>query len=159
MAIENNSVVSMHYVLTNDAGEQLDSSENGPLTYLHGHSNIIPGLESALTGKAVGDKLNVDVEPAEAYGVRSEELVQEVPRSAFEGIDQVEPGMQFQAQTPEGAQMITVTKVEGDQVTIDGNHPLAGVTLHFEVEVAEVRDATEEEIAHGHVHGPGDHDH
>ena len=159
MTIADNSVVSMHYVLTNAAGEQLDSSEGGPLTYLHGHQNIIPGLEQALTGKASGDKLQVEIRPADAYGTHSPELVEVVPRSAFDGVDQIESGMQFQAQTPDGAQMITVTKVDGDQVSIDGNHPRAGEVLNFQVEVTKVRAASEEEIAHGHVHGPGGHDH
>lgn len=160
MQIAANAVVSIHYTLTNAAGDKLDSSEGQePLAYLHGASNIIPGLENALVGKAVGDKLSVTVEPEEGYGEVREELVQEVDRSNFEGIDAVEPGMQFMAQTPWGQQPVTVVKVEGDNVTLDGNHPLAGQTLSFDVEVVEVREATEEELSHGHVHGEGGHEH
>lgn len=159
MKIADHSVVSIHYVLTNADGEQLDASDGGPLQYLHGHKNIVPGLEEALTNRSAGDELDVAIPPEQAYGVRSEELVQEVPRSAFQGIDKIEPGMQFQAQTPQGAQLITVQSVDGDTIKIDGNHPLAGVALHFKVQVVEVREATEEEKAHGHVHGPGGHDH
>ncbi|TCK09584.1 FKBP-type peptidyl-prolyl cis-trans isomerase [Marinobacterium mangrovicola] len=160
MQIAANAVVSIHYTLTNAAGDKLDSSEGQePLAYLHGASNIIPGLENALVGKAVGDKLSVTVEPEEGYGEVREELVQEVDRSNFEGIDVVEPGMQFMAQTPWGQQPVTVVKVEGDNVTLDGNHPLAGQTLSFDVEVVEVREATEEELSHGHVHGEGGHEH
>lgn len=160
MQIANNSVVSIHYTLTNAQGEQLDSS-NGqePLAYLHGASNIIPGLENALTGKSVGDTLQVTVAPEEGYGPVREELVQEVDRSAFAGIDDIQPGMQFIAKAPWGDQPVTVIKVEGDSITLDGNHPLAGQTLNFDVEVVEVRAATEEELAHGHAHGAGGHEH
>ncbi|WP_432695783.1 FKBP-type peptidyl-prolyl cis-trans isomerase [Marinobacterium sp. YM272] len=160
MQIAANAVVSIHYTLTNADGAKLDSSEGQePLAYLHGASNIIPGLENALVGKNVGDKLSVTVDPEEGYGPVREELVQEVDRSNFEGIDVVEPGMQFMAQTPWGQQPVTVVKVEGDNVTLDGNHPLAGQTLSFDVEVVEVREATEEELSHGHVHGEGGHEH
>lgn len=159
MKIADHCVVSIHYVLTNADGEQLDASDGGPLTYLHGHKNIVPGLEEALTDRSPGDEFDVQIPPEQAYGVRSEELVQDVPRAAFEGIDKIEPGMQFQAQTPQGAQLITVQSVDGDQVRIDGNHPLAGVALHFKVQVVEVREATAEEKQHGHVHGPGGHQH
>ncbi|KEA62377.1 FKBP-type peptidyl-prolyl cis-trans isomerase SlyD [Marinobacterium lacunae] len=160
MQIAANAVVSIHYRLTNAEGEQLDSSEGqDPLAYLHGASNIIPGLENALAGKGVGDKLSVTVEPEEAYGPVKDELVQDVDRSNFEGIDVIEPGMQFMAQTPWGQQPVTVVKVQEDTVTLDGNHPLAGQTLSFDVEVVEVREATEEELSHGHVHGAGGHQH
>ncbi len=160
MQIAQNSVVAFHYTLTNDAGEVLDSSEGrDPLTYLHGSGNIIPGLEKELEGRGNGDKLKVAVEPGEGYGDVQPALVQEVPRDAFQGVDEVQPGMQFQAQTQEGPLMVTVTKVEGDTVTVDGNHPLAGERLNFDVEITEVRDATEEEISHGHVHGEGGHQH
>lgn len=148
-------VVTIHYTLTNDQGEQLDSSrEEGrePLTYLEGAQNIIGGLENALTEKAAGDQLNVSIEPAEGYGDVNEELVQPVPRSAFEGVDSIEPGMQFQAQTPGGPQVVRVVEVNDDTVTIDANHPLAGETLHFDVEVVDTREASEEETEHGHVH-------
>lgn len=159
MQIAANAVVSIHYTLTNTAGEQLDSSAGQePLAYLHGANNIIPGLENALAGKAVGDKLSVTVDPEEGYGQVREELIQDVDRANFEGIDVVEPGMQFMAQTPWGQQPVTVIKVQDDVVTLDGNHPLAGQTLNFEVEVVEVREASEEELEHGHVHGAGEQD-
>lgn len=161
MQISQDKVVSIHYTLTNADGETIDSSRGRgePLAYLHGHGNIIPGLESALSGKTEGEKLNVQVEPGEGYGERHDQLIQEVPRSAFEGVDTLEPGMQFQAETGQGVRLFTITDVQGDQVTIDGNHPLAGQTLNFDVEVAEVRDASAEELEHGHVHGPGGHEH
>jgi FKBP-type peptidyl-prolyl cis-trans isomerase SlyD len=126
---------------------------------LHGAGNIIPGLEDALEGKTVGDKLNVAVVAAEAYGLRDDSLVQELPSNMFSGIDNIEVGMEFHAETEQGLQVVTVTKVEGDQVTIDGNHPLAGVDLNFDVEITEVRAATEEELNHGHAHGAGGHHH
>ena len=160
MQIAQNSVVAFHYTLTNDAGEVLDSSEGRePLTYLHGAGNIIPGLEKELEGRQSGDKLQVAVNPEEGYGETQPALVQEVPRDAFQGVENVEPGMQFQAQTQGGPLMVTVTKVEGDTVTVDGNHPLAGQKLNFDVEIAEVREATSEEVEHGHVHGEGGHQH
>lgn len=156
MQIAQNSVVAFHYTLTNDAGEVLDSSEGRqPLTYLHGAGNIIPGLERQLEGRAAGDKLNVAVSPEEGYGEVQPQLVQEVPRDAFQGVDNVEPGMQFQADTQGGPLMVTVTKIENDTVTVDGNHPLAGQKLNFDVEIATVRAASEEEVQHGHVHGEG----
>ncbi len=160
MQIAQNSVVAFHYTLTNDTGEVLDSSEGRePLTYLHGAGNIIPGLEKELEGRQAGDTLNAVVAPGEGYGEQQEQLVQEVPRDAFQGVEGIEPGMQFQAQTQGGPLMVTVTKVEGDTVTVDGNHPLAGQTLNFAVEIASVREASEEEIEHGHVHGEGGHQH
>jgi FKBP-type peptidyl-prolyl cis-trans isomerase SlyD len=153
MNIANNRVVSIHYTLTNDAGEVLDSSEGRePLNYLHGAGNIIPGLENALLDKVAGDELNVTVEPADGYGVRRDELIQKVPREAFQGVDQVEPGMRFQAQTQTGPVMVTVTEVSDTEVTVDGNHELAGQRLHFAVKVEDVREATAEEQEHGHVH-------
>ncbi|EWH01757.1 FKBP-type peptidyl-prolyl cis-trans isomerase [Halomonas sp. BC04] len=156
MQIAQNSVVAFHYTLTNDAGEVLDSSEGrDPLTYLHGAGNIIPGLEKELEGRESGEKLNVTVAPEEGYGEVQPQLVQEVPRDAFQGVEAVEPGMQFQAQTQGGPLMVTVTKIEGDTVTVDGNHPLAGQKLNFDVEIADVREASQEEIEHGHVHGEG----
>ncbi|MBB3330359.1 FKBP-type peptidyl-prolyl cis-trans isomerase SlyD [Halomonas campaniensis] len=160
MQIAQNSVVAFHYTLTNNAGEVLDSSEGRePLTYLHGAGNIIPGLEKELEGRAAGDKLTATIEPSDGYGEKQDQLVQEVPRDAFQGVESVEPGMQFQAQTQGGPLMVTVTSVEGDTVTVDGNHPLAGQTLNFDVEIASVREASQEEIEHGHVHGEGGHQH
>lgn len=146
-------VVSIHYTLTNDQGEVLDSSrDREPLTYLEGSQNIIGGLESALNEKQQGDQAKVSVEPADGYGEINEELVQPVPLSAFEGVEKIEPGMQFQAQTPGGPQIVRVVKVEEENVVIDANHPLAGQTLHFDVEVVETREATQEEKEHGHAH-------
>ncbi|MCU0975420.1 MAG: peptidylprolyl isomerase [Steroidobacteraceae bacterium] len=160
MKIAEDKVVSIHYTLKDSAGTVLDASAGSePLAYLHGAGNIIPGLENALEGKKSGDKLSVTVEPSQGYGERDERLVQAVPRSAFKGIDQLAPGMQFQAQGPQGTRLVVVTHVATDVVTVDANHPLAGQTLHFEVEIAEVRDATSEELEHGHVHGPGGHHH
>ncbi|MAL99343.1 FKBP-type peptidyl-prolyl cis-trans isomerase [Hydrocarboniclastica marina] len=146
-------VVTIHYTLTNDQGEVLDSSrDREPLTYLEGSQNIIGGLESALNEKAQGDQAKVSVEPSEGYGEVNEELVQPVPRSAFEGVEKIEPGMQFQAQTPGGPQIVRVVEVAEDNVVIDANHPLAGQTLHFDVEVLDTREPTQEEVEHGHVH-------
>jgi FKBP-type peptidyl-prolyl cis-trans isomerase SlyD len=161
MNIAQDKVVLIHYTLTNEKGEVLDSSSGGePLAYLHGQGNIIPGLEKALEGKQAGDKLDVKVAPAEGYGERDDKLVQQVPRRAFSGAQDVKPGMQFHAQTSGGhARVVTVTRVAGDMVTVDGNHPLAGEHLNFAVEVTEVREATAEELSHGHVHGPGGHHH
>lgn len=154
------TVVSIHYTLTSDGGETLDSSAGRePLAYLHGAGNIIPGLESALVGKGVGEKLKVSIAPAEAYGLRDDALVQVVPRDAFGGAPDLEVGMQFQARTPDGIRVVTIVDVAGDEITLDGNHPLAGETLHFDVEIVEVRAATDEEMAHGHAHGEGGHHH
>jgi FKBP-type peptidyl-prolyl cis-trans isomerase SlyD len=149
-----NTVASIHYTLTDDAGEVLDSSRDAePLSYLHGAGNIIPGLEQALVGKSSGSSLKVSVPPAEAYGEIQPELMQVAPMEAFQGVDQVEPGMAFEASDPSGqTRRIVVKSVDGDKVTIDANHPLAGVQLHFDVEVVEVRAATDEEVAHGHAH-------
>lgn len=153
MVIANKKVVSIHYKLTDDDGEVIqDSAAGEPLIYLHGAGNIIPGLESALKGKTTGDKLNISVDPEQGYGARNDALIQELPRDLFQGVEDVQEGMQFQAHSEQGTQVITVTKVDGDRVTVDGNHPLAGQTLNFEVEVESVRDATSEEVAHGHVH-------
>jgi len=146
----------MQYTLTNDAGEVLDQSQpNEPLVYLHGAGNIISGLEKALIGKTTGDSLKVQAAPEEAYGMRDEGMVQTMPSSAFQGVDTIETGMQFHAEGNNGPVMITVTKIDGDQVTVDGNHPLAGEALTFDVEITDVRDATDDELAHGHIHGTG----
>ena len=160
MQIATNTVVLIHYTLTDTAGKVLESSSGGePLAYLHGAGNIIPGLEKALEGKTTGDKLSVEVPPEQGYGVRDEALVQQVPRRAFQGVRDIKPGMQFHTQGGGGPMQVTVTAVQGDMVTIDGNHALAGQTLKFDVEIAKVREATAEELMHGHVHGPGGHHH
>lgn len=157
MQVTANKAVSIDYTLSNDAGDVLDSSNGGaPLVYLHGAGNIIPGLEKALEGKQQGDEVKVSVEPAEAYGEFNSELVAVLGRHMFEGVDTLEEGMQFHASGPDGSmQIVTIKSVEGDEVTVDGNHPLAGQRLNFEVKVVDVRDANEEEIAHGHIHGEG----
>jgi FKBP-type peptidyl-prolyl cis-trans isomerase SlyD len=153
MQISQNSVVIMNYTLTDDKGKKLDESQDSSFAYLHGASNIIPGLEKELEGKQAGDSMTVTVDPAEGYGERNDAMVQQVSRDMFEMDDDIQAGMQFHAASPDGQTIIvTVTSVEGDDVTIDGNHPLAGVTLTFAVNIVEVRDASEEEIAHGHVH-------
>lgn len=160
MQIAANCVAYIHYTLTDEGGAVLDSSSGGePLAYLHGAGNIIPGLEKALEGKQAGDKLAVQVAPEEGYGVRDEGLVQQVPRRAFQGVKDIKAGMRFHANTGHGAAQVMVTQVQGDMVTIDGNHALAGVTLNFAVEVSKVREATAEELMHGHVHGAGGHEH
>ena len=156
MQITDHKVASFHYTLTNEAGETLDSSIGGePMPYLHGEQNIVPGLELALEGKRVGDKLSVSLEAADAYGEFDPALVEVVSADLFDGVDNVEVGMEFEAESPDGedVMVVRITDVDGDSVTVDGNHPLSGQKLHFEVEVTDVRDATEEELEHGHVHG------
>lgn len=145
-------IVEMHYKLTDDDSVVIDSSEGGePLKYLHGAGNIIPGLEKALVGKTVGSKVTVRVDPAEGYGEVVPELVQKVNKAAFQGVESIEPGMAFEAQAPNGAvQRIVVKEVDGDEVTVDANHPLAGVALNFDVEITSVREATAEELKNGH---------
>jgi FKBP-type peptidyl-prolyl cis-trans isomerase SlyD len=160
MQIADRCVATFHYTLTNEAGEVIDSSSGSdPLAYLHGRGGIVPGLERAMTGRAAGDTFKVAVAPEDGYGEHRDDLVQVVPRSAFQGVDDLQPGMQFEARSSEGPMAVTVTAVEGDQVVVDGNHPLAGETLYFEIEVTEVREASVEEVVHGHVHGPGGHHH
>ena len=157
MQIAANKAVSIDYTLTNADGEVLDSSDGGaPLVYLQGAGNIIPGLEKALEGKQAGDAVNVTVEPADAYGEFNAELIAVLGRNMFEGVDELEVGMQFHASGPDGSmQIVTIKALDGDEVTVDGNHPLAGEQLTFDVKVVEVRDATEDEMAHGHIHGEG----
>jgi FKBP-type peptidyl-prolyl cis-trans isomerase SlyD len=156
MDISKNKVVTIHYTLRDNEGKTIDSSENGqPLMYIHGIGNLIAGMEEGLEGKMAGDKLNLKISPEKGYGVRNEELVQKVPRTAF-GSQRVENGMQF---STDSGHVVTVTKVGLESVTVDGNHPLAGIDLNFDVEVVGVREASKEEIEHGHVHGPGGHHH
>lgn len=160
MSVAQDHVVSIHYTLKNDAGDVIDASPAGePLAYLHGHGNLIAGLERELTGKTAGDKLQVKVAAADAYGDYDPALVQQVPRRALKGVPNVRVGMRLQAQSDHGARPLTVTRLAGDMVTLDGNHPLAGQNLNFEVEIAAVRPATPEELSHGHVHGPEGHHH
>jgi FKBP-type peptidyl-prolyl cis-trans isomerase SlyD len=153
-------VVLIHYTLKDDAGAVLDSSAGGePLAYIQGHGNLVPGLEKALEGKQDGSTLAVTVPPAEGYGVRDAALVQRTPKRALQGSGEIRKGMQFQGRTDEGMRLFTVTAVVGDMVTLDGNHPLADQNLHFDIDVVSVRDATAEELEHGHVHGAGGHHH
>ena len=153
MNIEKDRVVSLTYTLTDSAGTVLDSSQDtGPLSYLHGKGNIIVGLEKALDGKIEGDSFKITVPAAEAYGVRDENLVVNVPRARFQGVAEIEPGMQFEAETAEGSRLVTVTKVTPEMVTVDANHTLAGMDLNFDVSVVAVRGATAEELEHGHPH-------
>ena len=159
MQITDKLAVSIHYTLTNGAGEQLDSSRGEePMVYLHGFGQIIPGLENALTGKVVGDKFNVIIAPVDAYGERRDDMLQVVPLSMFNDMEvegKVEVGMQFHADASHGVSVVTVSKIDGDEVTIDGNHPLAGEALTFDVEVMDIRPATEDELTHKHIHGEG----
>ncbi len=156
MQIADGTVVAMDYALKDDDGTLLDQSQPGqPLTYLHGHKNIIPGLEDSLAGKAVGETLEVRVAPEDGYGEPNPSLEQVVPRDRFQGVESLEVGMQFQASTEQGPVSVRVVKVDDDDVTVDGNHPLAGKHLNFNVTVLEVRAATEEEIARGHTQEVG----
>ena len=160
MKIADNHVVTLNYTLTDNDGEIIDQAQDGSFVYLHGAQNIIPGLEKELTGKAVGEQLQVKVAPAEAYGERDENRVEEVPREMFPEDTEIEAGMVFHAQGPQGQTItVTVMEVAADTVKIDANHALAGVELNFDVEVVGIREAEEVEIEHGHVHGPGGHDH
>jgi len=160
MQVARDAVVLIHYTLTNDSGEVLDTSAGSePLAYLHGAGNLISGLEEALEGKAAGDALLVALTAEKAYGVRDASLVQQVPRRAFQGVKELKAGMRFTAQTEQGPRSVMVTRVAGDMVTVDGNHPLAGQALNFDVKIESVRAATAEELSHGHVHGPDGHHH
>ena len=156
MQIAKNMAVRIDYVLKNDDGQIIDKSSDGQFNFLSGAKNIIPGLESALQGKTGGDELEVTIAPTEAYGEVDSARVQTVKRKMFpEGVD-IQVGAQFHGASPSGEPVeITVTSIDGDDIVIDGNHALAGQTLHFVVTVVEVRKASEEELSHGHIHGPG----
>lgn len=156
MKVAKDKVVSLDFTLWDDAGEVIDSSEGSePLEYLHGHLNLVPGLEKALDGKVVGDGFKITVPAAEAFGDRDESLVEVLPRSDFPDDLELVPGMQFEAEGDDGSTIVTITSVEGDSITVDGNPEFAGMDLTYEVKVIDIRDATEEEIEHGHVHGDG----
>ena len=160
MQIESNSVVTLHYTLKDNEGNVIDQSEDGSFLYLHGAMNIIPGLENALAGKSAGDELSVIIPPEEGYGVKDAERIQEVPKEMFDNSDEIQVGVQFHAQSPDGgAVVVTVAEIKDDVVVIDGNHALAGMDLNFAVKIVDVREASEEEISHGHVHGPHGHAH
>lgn len=160
MTITTGSVVLFDYTLTDDDNELIDSSKDGgPLAYLHGEGQIVKGLERVMEGKKAGESFSVTVEPEEAYGLSDPSKIAVVPSHQIEGGDELEEGMQLEASNDQGEQIVVVTKIEGNNVTLDGNHPLAGMTLHFDITIREVRDATAEELAHGHVHGPSGHHH
>lgn len=160
MKITKDHAVSFDYELRNSRNELIDNSDDsGPLAYLHGYASIIPGLEKALEGKAAGDEIEAVVPPVEAYGMRDERRMGQVDRSIFpEGAD-IKPGMRFRATSEHGTDNVVVVAVDGNTITVDANHPLAGETLTFKVTVRDVRPATEEEIAHGHVHHAHSHGH
>jgi FKBP-type peptidyl-prolyl cis-trans isomerase SlyD len=153
-------VVLIHYTLKDDDGAVIDSSSGGdPLAYIQGHGNLVAGLEKALEGKKDGDAVAVSVAPADGYGKYDAALIQRVPKRSLQGSGEIKKGMQFQGQTPDGMRLFTVTAVVGDMITLNGNHPLADKTLHFDVDIISVREATAEELEHGHVHGAGGHHH
>ncbi|MDQ6955233.1 MAG: peptidylprolyl isomerase [Mariprofundaceae bacterium] len=153
MTISHHKVVTIDYTLKNSQAEVLDSSEGQePLSYLHGAENIVPGLERELEGKMVGDSLTAEVKPKDGYGVRNEELVAAIPRDMFESDMDIEVGMSFQAETDQGIQTVNIIAISDEEVTVDGNHPLADHTLFFDVTVRAIREATAEELEHGHVH-------
>lgn len=158
MQIAKHKVVSIDYALTNDEGDLIDTSKGSdPLTYLHGVGGIIPGLEQALEGRISGEQFNVSIEPDNAYGHRQDELQQVVSREQFSDVDDLQVGMRFRASTDSGDPLVmTVVEVGESTVTVDGNHQLAGETLHFEVAIRDVREATPEEISHGHAHDSQD---
>ena len=160
MKISKGKVVSIHYALKDPTGEILErSEEQAPMEYLHGYDNIIAGLEKALEGKEAGEKIKAVIAPEDGYGIREEALVKNLPLASFQNPDEVAVGAQFQAETSEGPRLATVTKIDDKNVTVDLNHPLADQTLSFDIDVVEIREATEEELSHGHVHGPEGHGH
>ncbi len=160
MQIEENRVATLNYTLKDDQGNIIDSAEDGSFAYLHGAANIIPGLEQALLGKSAGDEFSIRIEPALGYGERNDNMTQVVPSEMFETDDKIEIGMQFHAESPDGQPLsVTVVKITDDEITVDGNHPLAGTNLNFDVKVLEIREASQEELEHGHVHAPGGHSH
>lgn len=160
MKISQDSVVSLHYTLKDEGGTTIDQSSGEPLAYLHGHGQIVPGLERELAGRSTGEKLQVHVSPAEGYGEYDAARLQKVPREAFKSIPELHEGMSLATRTRSGAHVeVVVREIGPDVVTVDGNHPLAGKDLFFDIEIVEVRAASEEELAHQHVHGPGGHHH
>ena len=160
MIVEKDKAVSFHYTLKNADGEQMETSrEKDPMSYLHGANNIIPGLEKTMEGHEVNDEFSVTVEPEEAYGVRNENNVQRVPMKRLKGIGKVSVGQVLNLQTNQGQVQVTVLKVGRFNVDVDGNHPLAGQALTFDVEITDIREASAEELEHKHVHGPGGHQH
>jgi FKBP-type peptidyl-prolyl cis-trans isomerase SlyD len=160
MTVEKNKVVAFHYTLSDTQGEQIESSKDkDAMEYLHGASNIIPGLEKAMEGREAGDEFSVTVEPEEAYGTRSDANIQRIPLKRLGKIGKPKVGQVLGLQTNQGPVQVTVVKVGKFNVDVDANHPLSGQALTFDVEIVSVRDAAEDELGHGHSHGPGGHDH
>ena len=160
MNISRNTVVQFHYTLKDESGKNLETTTGSdPIAYLHGHNNLLSGLENALEGKAAGESLSVTLPPEEAFGEARGDSEMDVPVEHLMGAAEWEPGMIAVVNTNQGQRQVTVVKVEGDTATIDTNHPLAGKTLVFDLEVVDVRDASDEEITHGHAHGAGGHHH
>ena len=159
MKIEDKKAITINYILKDDKEAILDQSNDASFVYLHGANNIIPGLEDALTGRTKEDKFSLVINPENAYGEYNPKITQVVDRTMFDAgqAGEIEVGMQFQSQGEDGAMMIiTIKEIDGDKITIDGNHPLAGITLHYDVHVVDVRDATEDELSHGHIHAHGE---
>lgn len=160
MKIQKHTVVTLNYTLKNSEGEIMDTSDGRePLVYLHGVGGLIPGLEAELEGKEKGNSFNTVIAPEDAYGLRSEDLLHVVPKSGFQGDEEMEVGMRVQLETEQGPAIATISKIDGENVTLDLNHPLADMELHFSIDVLELRNASADEISHGHVHGPGGHHH
>jgi FKBP-type peptidyl-prolyl cis-trans isomerase SlyD len=159
MKVASEKAVAIEFTLKDDKGEVIETSVGkDPLWYLQGAGNLVPGLEKALEGKATGDTVDVKLPPADAYGERDEKEVRKIPLRKFRA-PRIQVGGRYQVQADDGLRVVTVKSVSGDYALADGNHPLAGQTLHFVVKVVEVRDATDDEKQHGHVHGPEGHGH
>jgi FKBP-type peptidyl-prolyl cis-trans isomerase SlyD len=160
MQVDNDKVVSFHFTLTDDQGGVIESTHSqAPMAYLHGRGNLIPGLEQALAGKGPGDTFDITLRPEDAYGEHDSGLVQRINRDEFPPDAGIAVGSEFQVEDEKGLSLVTITEIDEDDVTIDGNHPLAGETISFKVQVVEIREATDEELTHGHVHGPEGHHH
>ncbi|MDA3810889.1 MAG: peptidylprolyl isomerase [Spirochaetaceae bacterium] len=160
MIIKEKSVVSMHYKLTDESGQLLDASKEQPLSYIQGTNSLIPGLEKELEGKTIGDQVITTIPPEEAYGPVMPQLISNLPISTFKGVEKIDIGMEFEASNDNDEKMIVrVDAVNDDEVTINGNHPLAGKALSFDIKIVDVREASEEELSHGHAHGAGGHQH
>jgi FKBP-type peptidyl-prolyl cis-trans isomerase SlyD len=160
MQLTKNKVAVLNFTLKNKDGEIIDETNDGTFTYLHGARNLISGLENALENKQAGDKISVVIEPKDAYGEHNQEKVERVPLDMFPPEVEIREGMQFDSESADGEPIVvTVIEIDAGEVVVDGNHPMAGVELHFDVELVEVREATAQELEHGHVHGPHGHDH
>lgn len=160
MEVAAKRVVSIHYKVTDSQGNPVDATPpDSPMSYLHGAHNVIPGVERALEGKQAGDHVTANIEAAQGYGERNPELMQRIPAKRLKGAGKLQRGMRLRVNTSQGERQVTIVKVGRFTVDIDGNHPLAGLDLIFEIDVADVREATDEELQHGHAHGPGGHHH